>query len=144
MTHFKLSAGGKGLLYRTQGVRRCPQAGQGLPELRKKYLHNQAAVGTIVEPPVRRMSSTDPTQPQPDTSPPEPPDATSIVLTDSVIGGLIRESVRRHVPVAQVVAERRGKCEGPHASDPPRPMTVAVPVRRSFWSRCLRLFRSGR
>ena len=86
------------------------------------------------------MSSTDPSPPRPERVPPESPDATSIILTDTVMSGAIRESVRRHVPVLQVVAERRGKIRGPQADDPPRPMTVAVPVRRSFWTRCLRWF----
>ena len=87
------------------------------------------------------MSSPDPAQPKPEPPQTEAADNTSIILTDTVMAGVIRESVRRHVPVVQVVAERRHEIDGPHAGDPPRSMTAAVPVRRTLWSRCLRWFR---
>lgn len=90
------------------------------------------------------MPSTDPLPPRPEPALPETEDATSIVLTDTVMGGVIRESVRRQVPVTQVVAERRHEIAGPHSDNLPRPMTVAVPVRRSVWSKCLGLFRQGK
>ena len=90
------------------------------------------------------MDLNNPTSPaQPGGQPPESQDESQIVLTDTVMSGVIRESVRRHVPIVQVVAERRGERPAPAANEVLRPSTSPVPVSQSFWSRCLRRFRKS-
>jgi hypothetical protein len=77
----------------------------------------------------------------PGSQPPQSEDDSIIVLSDTVMSGVIRESVRRHVPVVQVVAERRGERPPPDADERPRPVTSAMPATRSLWSRCRRWLR---